>query len=64
MKPGFIGLEVCAYKLVVEEEGYIGHGFQVVEQAFVEAAAVNSKDGLVSEVRGCDLNPKLNSKNG
>ena len=44
LEPGGVAVEVRAGELVVEEEGHIGHGFQGVEEAFVEPRAVDGVD--------------------
>lgn len=46
VEPGELLAEVDGEELVVEEEFYIGHGFEVVEQGLVEACAVQSEEAL------------------
>jgi hypothetical protein len=45
-EPGLARLEVCAGELVAEEEADVGHVFEDVEQALVEAGAVDGIDCL------------------
>lgn len=46
LEPGLALVEVCAGELVAEEEANIGHILEDIEQALVQAGAVNGVDCL------------------
>lgn len=46
LEPGSVFGVVGASELVGEEEGYVWHGLEGVEEAFVESGAVDGEDGL------------------